>query len=382
VVRSGRSDTPARLAENVAFAAITQAGTQLPVGFPKMSKHTKVVEFQHVISSYMDPSYAKGMVSEDPEHIFWRGMQEAVDNWPPPGGDRIQVKFADDVERTVILKRPIICNQRLSPTLFSDYMGKEKSFHLNFLPNQQLLSRYLVGKKLTPEFEKAQEGAEKALGVKDLTEAKSMKLAFPDKINKTAQFFQTKEYKKYQEETAKFLLTQLQAAVGEERERVGALFAILFSRPPPAAGDKLPTDFSKYAKMADRDELHACDMEIYRNIYCEREGLSRAVQCKGGSDRTPEGVALAEAQRRYKQEVGETFWPENFVSPKLGGPEHKKLLQFKKFFREALLKHGAEMALETKGYSGLNMASSLGGLMKANPTIYKYLYMAEDKPYS
>ncbi|MBS0272778.1 MAG: hypothetical protein JSR85_09100 [Proteobacteria bacterium] len=124
-----------------------------------------------------------------------------------------------------------------------------------------------------------------------------------------------------------------------------------------------------------RKGMHAADLEILRNVALDLLNISKGKECKSGTDRTANGVALACAQEKFQITFNKTFNP-------LESHSKYELLSFKTFFREALKEMGISIVCETKGYSGIKWGGGIplmGGI--ANPSAYKYLYLEEDLPH-
>lgn len=377
VMRSGKSDTLDRLQENALEACLQQLGCKEPDGLKALGQNR--YEFQHTITSYLDPSKIKAM-GPDNERRFLHQILSELDKWPEEG-IQVKVKRESGEVITVILKKPILSNQLFSTTVRGvgmesiklNSMGQGHSDRINFIANHQFLERFAQDQD-TSSLKTATEALEavikqqlgiqgelvKVNGLIDMGHLSAMKV-----IDKS-DIFTSQAFVNYQRAVGEFLLAALRK--NEKNYAAMGLFALIFRKDPPQKVDTYVFDPVLKASL----ELHVADLEIWRNIVLQELKLSSCKQCKSGTDRTAIGVALAVAQEHFRQHFkGAYFLPER------GGA--LEILTFKKYFREALKELGVSMVTETKGYSGLKWGGGvpiLGG--KGNPVAYKYLYLEED----
>ncbi|HXF28527.1 MAG TPA: hypothetical protein VN457_01640, partial [Chlamydiales bacterium] len=403
ILRSGNAKNDNRLRELTLFAMTEQLQVQ---GKPCLRKNEKTgeFEFQHVVSSYKDFSKAKELASKwvpkfmanvEDEKPMIKGLVEAADSWPEEGY-KIRVEMVGDdgsvKTETVVLKKPIICNQFLSGAV-EDEGGIEESDACNIAANQRLFTQHLalqnkdVSRPLSgPLIQSANQLNNKLKelfgskvgflgenGLIDFEKVKQWQL-----VEHASAIMESKELLEYQKQVASFLLDDLRdvhgklyaaklsldgkagpekkaleqkvEALEKQKNTLICLFATLFRRTPPEPplqeNNKWFMDRFELSPKGAR--LHALDMEIYRHNLCESLGFSKGKQCKSGSDRTGVGVAAEEAAMRFKMETGKTYMPTQI--PNIRNPEdlerwqqtrdYKNLIQYKQFFREALFEHG------------------------------------------
>lgn len=349
LTRSGRTDDSARLKECVIAACVEQLKTSHPSGFTPNSDGSYT--FQHVITSYLDHSILKLA-----EPGLLDNLVKAVKEWPPEGV-RINVNGVE-----IVLKRPILNNQIFSPLVKGFKIG-DKTVALSeaaldygrtvsFIGNQELLARAMEKEGTSPSVELINASQRLA------TEAK-LPLKKNGMIDFAAVSFQEKAFsgplfQEYQQAVANFI-----------REQKGplwkALYAVSFSQLPHKGKVSLKPE-AEY-------ELHAADIEIYRNFLIGELNLSNGKQCMSGCDRTGIAVALSVAQDRFKRERGYDFFPPDSSAEM----NHQDLILFKKFFRESLKTHAKEVTIQTKGVDGLRIFGGGG-----NPVLNKYLFLEED----
>lgn len=377
VMRSGKSDTLDRLQENALEACLQQLGCKEPAGLKQLG-HNRY-EFQHTITSYLDPSKIKAM-GPDNERRFLHQILSELDKWPEQG-IQVKVKRESGETITVFLKKPIVSSQLFSTTVRGvgtesiklNTMGQGHSDKINFIANHQFLERFAQGQD-TSNLKAATDALEavikqelgmqgelvKVNGLIDMGHLSATQLLEKSNI------FTSPAFATYQRALGEFLLAALRK--DEKNYAAMGLFALFFRKDPPQKVDTYVFDPALKATQ----ELHVADLEIWRNIVLQELKLSSCKQCKSGTDRTAIGVALAVAQDHFQQKFnGAYFLPER------GSPH--EILWFKKYFREALRELGVSMVTETKGYSGLKWGGGvpiLGG--KGNPVAYKYLYLEED----
>lgn len=273
----------------------------------------------------------------------------------------------------IILKRPIICNQLLSTTVRGvgteriqlSSMGQEHSDEINFIANHQLFERYVAQH---PELNRTRPSApsleleakiQKELGIEEelpkFNGFLDLGKLSTSRLLETSAIFRSPQMANYKRYIGEFLVEAMRQ--NEQDLALRGLFALFFRTDPQNLDSK--------------GELHAADLEIWRDITLRSLNLSSCKQCKSGTDRTAIGVALASAQEMFRQKFAKPYIPDDMR------PE--ELLWFKKLFREALKELGVSMVTETKGYSGLKWGGGvpfMGGI--SNPVAYKYLYLTED----
>ena len=369
LTRSGRSDAPKRVQECVLNACLQQLQCTNPTGFTKNLDGS--YSFQHAITSYLDRSIFK---QKEPEYLD--NLIKAIDAWPQEGYRVI----IDGVE--IILKKPIFVNQPFSPVLKGVVMfgesipvgvfGIETARKLGLVANQQLLNRFM--QQLN-----AQPSDELIAGSQELNK-KLTKLIGPSPTesyltpNGVIDFDKVPPHvamdHKYNEAVAEFIRGQYHVQRNKNSETAKiwkSLYAVAFQQLP------YPADKPFSIKPAAENELHAADVELFRNFLLDHLNVSNGKQCMSGSDRTGIGVALADAQERFKRLRGYDYLP--LDAPPGDEHENKDLVLFKQFFKNSLKTHAKDITIYTKGYDGLNVFGAGG-----NPILNKYLLLEEDVP--
>lgn len=366
MMRSGRTNSKDRMLESVVHACLEQMNSQSPQGIVKAPDGS--LEFTHVITSYINP------LEDNKKSVFLSNMMQAVDEWPQDGF-RMTVQ-----SKKIILRQPIFQNQMFSTVLdsmkitdFDTVTSQDRSAHLSFNGNQRLLSLYIAQNNIIPsqqlleasknldrllveKFDKKAETYLEANGLIDWG-----RVSIESIFSLQADFFNNDLMKQYQKEIANFLVKERGRGIMPK-----ALFALLFRREMPATID---ADF--VMKPQHGYELHVADVDMYRNIVCTKLNLSQGKQCKHGLDRTGTGIAFAIAQDRFYHEKGQLFLPVTYQVTK-GSKEHCDLIQFKRYFREALLYFAAPVGVESRGRSGVT------SIKDDNPSVKKYLICKED----
>ncbi|MCE5294899.1 MAG: hypothetical protein LLF94_09860 [Chlamydiales bacterium] len=358
-IRSGKSDTFNRLKENVLHACVEQLFCKNPKGLTKTGLRS--YEFQHAITSYLDPSSLKAAAETatagTSERQYLKTLLTEVDKWPLDG-IYVTIQDASGQELKITLKKPIISSQLFSATVRGvgtkdkriASLGQIESDNINTLANLTLLQKYV-------DFDSPISVALKRL----------LEVAHSSSVNKlfdNEKLFRSPQCLSDFRTIRDFLLRK---TISDENPLLAKAFFVMLFRQAPGS-DLLAT--SEYMPSFD-NEMHAADIEIMRNIVLNKLNISIAKQCKSGVDRTSIGVALASAQEQFEVSFGYTFDPLNHAE--------RDLLFFKKFYRDALKELGSSVVCETKGYSGLKWGGGvaiMGGV--ANPNSYKYLYLEDD----
>jgi len=285
----------------------------------------------------------------------------------------------------VVLKKPILANQLFSGTAKGKLgieLGQEASDRVNFAANQQLFSEfvkqnkskmpdgsldelYKAARMLSVKMDSYIPKTDESLylvtrGVIDFSGIPLEKLSDTNSIA----LFESDEFKAYQKEVIKVLLTQLKGAEGvKEQNEIKSMIYLLLGKEVDLSKEvdlngAIPIkqfqetlerpDYSFDLSKSERANI--VHLEIYRNNVLEALNLSSGKQCKSGTDRTGVGIALALAQADYKKKNGVPFMPGKVISD-----------DFKKIFKNYLLEFGLSMTPETKGVFGLK----IGG----NPTL-------------
>jgi hypothetical protein len=357
ITRSGKANSKSRMLECVVHACIEQMRSSTPTGLVERSDG--ILEFQHVITSYINTYF----VGEKDCSIDLMNIIQSIDEWPQDG-------FLTVVDgKKVILQKPIFQNHMFSTILDSvgtaeSETGQDRTDMITFVGNQQLLERF-INKENVEISENLREASRELnsllvsieigkemnyLGSNDLIDWK--KVPIQDLYLKRSQFFRDTALEEYQTAVASLLLQEKRRGIFPK-----ALFGLMFRR-----------EMSENVKGL---ELHASDVDMFRNIVCQQLNLSQGKQCARGLDRTGIGVALAVAQDRYLQDIGEIFFPPSGVIEK-GSEEHNNVIQFKRFFRESLKHFALPIGVESRGLSGVTSVKD------ENPVTKKYLFSTED----
>ncbi len=369
VGRSGKSDHIERLHELVKASCLEQLECTQPAGFHRIedTNGVETYEFQHVITTYLDPSFLKAVPeivsalwkTPENERAALSTIMKELAKWPQEGiAIEVLRPGAPQDKIRVILKPPIVCNQLFSTTVrgfglgkvkFSD-MGQTRSDRLNFTANKALFETYL--------------------NRRNYRERPSIDA---EAVNAPG-FFKSKEYLEYHLEMARVLLEEIWAFPNYSQD-AQALFALVFRRAPPASQEEAERLLDSirgntFSIVPDVNEMiHVADAEIWRNLLMKIFNFSHSKQCKSGTDRTAIGVALAVAQSDCAAKYHKEFLPDRMSS--------KELVDFKKCFRETLKEFGVVLTVETKGYYGIKWGGGVplaGGI--GNPVAYKYLFLA------
>jgi len=389
VTRSARSDTPERLREAVIEAAINHAQTTDMTAFQNtggLDDGRPVYIFRHQISSHCDLSSLKSIAGKENERQAMLDTVAGLKEWPPEGY-KIVLTNAEGEDIVVVLQKPIVRNQ-----IFSYFVGglqkggistekgtgQKESFRLNFVPNQQLFQLYLQKrdvaetspidplKSATVQLDKR---LQRTLGVETSCIDPTTGFINFDKIdNRTLfekkDFFKSQEFQEYQQCICMILLHQI---IQGDTEAY-ALYSVLFNRELPEGATlegraaKALADPETYSTRPSVDEqMHAADVELCLNYFCDQMGISCGKQCKSGKDRTAISVALKTAQELYFQETNEIFLP--------GLSNEREYDLFRKCFKEALHSFGLAVTVESGGQFGLK----IGEKGFENPVPYKYL---------
>ncbi len=406
VTRSGRSNSPRRLREAIIHAALEQLETGKLDRF--VEKDDGSLEFTHHITSYLDPSDIKSLTAlpkkvknfikgeeknTEDEKEYLTGILQARDEFKE---ETITVK-KDDKEYKITLKKPVVSNELFSSTvrgvhLFNTRlaeMGNAARDRIDFVSNIELFNRAfpepIAADSLLAQCGNALSFVVLPNGAIDTSQVSQADLV--SSRSDTSKAFSSKEMAEYKEALARLYLEKYtdENCSDDVKNKIRALFALTFRKdiidfaPGFDSGNE---DISYSKPPALHEELHAADLEIFRNFLDRELKISSGKQCKSGTDRTGVGVALAVAQHEYKKIYEEDFFPpgvsdEKDVAKKK--EEDLKRVQFKILFRKALIDLGLSMTVETKGYSGLKLIDGLiifGG--KGNPVPLKYLLNQDD----
>lgn len=359
--RSGRATSTERMLECVVHACLEQLKSPSPKGMARRADGS--IEFQHLITSYIHPA-------EKDTSFYLHTMMKAIDAWPDAG---IPISINGT---QVVLLRPIFQNQLFSTILTSmrsqqqnEPTRQDLTDYISFNGNQRLLERLILQEKLSLSKELLEasckldrlllqpNGFISSIGVTGLIEWG--RIPMHGLYLKQKQLFNHPIFKEYQQAVAQFLIQEYQSGLKQNRETVRALFALMFRKEITLARPRLS------------EELHTGDLDIYRNIVCERLHLSQGKQCKHGLDRTGIGIALVVAQHRYQRETGVLYLPSTGLIEK-GSEEHLHFIRFKRHFRDALLHLAAPIGVESRGFYGVT------SIEDDKPTQRKYLICRED----
>ncbi len=400
VTRSGKSDTLHRLQEAVAHAAVEQIKTG-KAGLVQGSNNPDKYQFTHHITSHLDSTGS--LCAKEPKDLM--NILKACDEWEDkdinvtvPGDTLGSTKTV-----TITLLRPIISSQMLSRHV-SDPATSDK---INFFSNIDLYRKSLG---TPPQWTSDVEAAIIKLAEKAGGSPSGADNAYEFLMKKRGElmgkwvdsFFGSKEFKVVQGYIAADLEDKFKE--NQQDNELRALYAIMFrreidqpgtvlaqvdpSKPEPLPERALRNEPSKEAiekgeyppKLEPEEELHALDLEIYRNIVLKKRNISSGKQCGYGTDRTSISVAVAVAQEAFRNKFGKEFIPCDHTGPA------NELLYFKKVFRDTLNEMGMGIAAESSGYSGIKLRYNrnmfqerLFGLGDTvNPSVYKYLFNGED----
>jgi hypothetical protein len=365
IARSGKANSKERMLECVVHACLGQLQSSSPVGFSKTEDGT--LEFQHVITSYINTL----VTTEKDKSKNLLSLVQAIDAWPQEG---VKIAVGD---QKIILKQPIFQNQMFSTILDSinsteSETGLDRADYLTFAGNQRLLEKFIDKEKIevSEDFLNASRKLDELLVATGITAESCLgdnrlivwkKVSIRDLYLNRSKIFKEAAFEEYQMAVASFLLKEKQRGILPQ-----AIFALLFRR------DMVEIlDHNFTMKPSHDKELHAADVDLYRNIVCQQLNLSQGKQCARGLDRTGIGVALAVAQDRYLHDQGAIFLPATGVIVK-GSDKHQNLIQFKRYFREAFEYLGVPMGVESRGKSGI------GSIKDDNPIEKKYLISEED----